>query len=193
MFSPLITFLIAGLISPGPNVIMLTSSGARFGVRATWPHLLGVVIGTGVIGGVCGLGIGALIVSQPQLRFVLQCVSFVWILWMAYRLLFPKSNTQTQDMEQPWTFVQGAVFQWVNPKIWAVALAASSGYSIGLGPMAEAMRVAMGFVCINFFVCVFWTYSGALLSALLNNETRWFYFRAVMAGLLALSAILVFL
>lgn len=192
MFSPLVTFLIAGLISPGPNVVMLTSSGARFGVRETWPHLLGVVIGTGVIGGLCGLGIGAVIASQPQLRFVLQCVSFAWILWMAYRLLFPRTETTTQPMERPWTFLQGAVFQWVNPKIWAVALAASSGYSAGFGPLGEAARVAAGFVCVNFFVCVFWTYSGALLSALLNNERRWVTFRAVMAALLALSAIMVF-
>ncbi len=193
MFSPLITFLIAGLISPGPNVIMLTSSGARFGVRATWPHLLGVVIGTGVIGGVCGLGVGAVIASQPQLRIVLQSVSFVWILWMAYRLLYPKVASDARPVERPWSFLQGVVFQWVNPKIWAVALAASSGYSIGLGPFGEALRVAAGFICINFLVCVFWTYSGALLSALLNNEKRWFTFRAVMAGMLAVSAFMVFL
>ena len=193
MFSPLITFLIAGLISPGPNIILLTSSGARFGLLATWPHLLGVVIGTGVIGGVCGLGIGTVIASYPQLRFVLQCVSFTWILWMAYRLLFPKFATTAQNTEQPWTFLQGAMFQWVNPKIWAIALAASSGYSIGLGPAGEAMRVATGFISVNFFVCVFWSYSGALLSTLLNNETRWFIFRAIMAGLLAISAFLVFL
>ncbi len=193
MFSPLITFLIAGLFSPGPNVVMLTASGARFGVKATWPHLLGVVIGTGVIGGVCGLGIGALITSQPQLGFALRCVSFVWIMWMAYRLLFPKTSQQNRNQERPWSFVQGMVFQWVNPKIWAVAMAASSGYSIGLGPFGEALRVATGFICINFFVCVFWTYSGAWLSALLNNETRWFYFRTIMAGLLAVSAMLVFI
>lgn len=193
MFSPLITFLIAGLVSPGPNIILLTSSGARFGMRATWPHLLGVVIGTGVIGGVCGLGIGAVMATQPQVRFALQCVSFAWILWMAYRLLYPKAGSTAQTVEHPWTFLQGAVFQWVNPKIWAVALAASSGYAIGLGPMGEAARVAAGFICINFFVCVFWTYSGTLLSALLNNETRWFVFRAIMAGMLAVSAFLVFL
>ncbi|WGI21949.1 LysE family translocator [Amylibacter sp. IMCC11727] len=193
MFSPLIAFLIAGLASPGPNVIMLTSSGARFGARATWPHLVGVVIGTGIIGGVCGLGIGALILSQPQLRFTLQCISAAWILWMAYRMLFPRKSASQKAIERPMTFFEAAVFQWVNPKIWAVALAAASGYSIGLTPMGEAIRIAAGFSSVNLFVCVFWTYSGALLAALLNNETRWFYFRCVMAILLALSAILVFL
>ena len=193
MFSPLIIFLIAGLLSPGPNVIMLTSSGARFGIRATGPHLVGVVIGTGVIGGLCGLGIGALIGSQPQLRFTLQCVSVVWILWMAYRLLFPKKTSLNADIERPMTFLEAAIFQWVNPKIWAVALAASSGYSIGLSPSGEALRLATGFASVNFFVCVFWTSSGALLSALLNNEKRWFVFRMCMAVLLALSALMVFL
>ena len=112
---------------------------------------------------------------------------------MAYRLVFPASALGKQSVEAPWGFSQGVVFQWVNPKIWAVALAASSGYSIGLSPAAEAARVATGFIFVNFFVCVSWTYSGMLLSALLNNETRWFYFRVIMALFLVMAAILVFL
>ena len=46
---PLYAFVFAGLFSPGPNVILLTASGARFGFRATLPHVFGVAVGVGVI------------------------------------------------------------------------------------------------------------------------------------------------
>ena len=66
--SPLLLFLIVGMASPGPNIIMLVSSAARFGLRPTLPHLIGVVLGVGVIGFVTGLGIGALVLAVPSIK-----------------------------------------------------------------------------------------------------------------------------
>jgi threonine/homoserine/homoserine lactone efflux protein len=192
MISPLIWFLMAAMFSPGPNIIMLTNSGARFGARRTWPHILGVVVGVGIIGAVSGLGIGTLILAKPTLKLALQTTSAVWILWMAYWMLVPRKTEQAAVVERPMTFVQAFLFQGVNPKIWAIALAASSGYSIGLLPAADALRLGLSFSCVNFFVCVFWTYSGAFLAGLLKNKRKWLVFRTVMAILLAFSAALVF-
>jgi len=193
MISPLIAFLIAGMASPGPNVIMLTTSGARFGARATWPHLIGVVLGVGIIGAASGLGVGALLLAKPNLSFALQVISALWILWMAFTMLWqgraPKANRTDHPMRLP----EAILFQWVNPKVWAVALAASSGYSIGLPPFEDAIRLALAFSGVNFFVCVFWTYSGQLLAQLLKSEQAWWMFRIVMATFLALSAVLIFI
>jgi threonine/homoserine/homoserine lactone efflux protein len=63
-FLPLIGFVFFGLFSPGPNVILITASGARFGFQRTVPHILGVALGVGVIAAVTGIGIGALITVQ---------------------------------------------------------------------------------------------------------------------------------
>lgn len=192
IFSPLITFLIAGLASPGPNVIMLTTSGARFGARATWPHLLGVVIGVGIIGAVTALGIGTVLLTQPALRFSLQVVSALWILWMAYSLIRKSDVARAKETERPMRFVEAVLFQWVNPKIWAVAIAATSAYGAGLPPMVEALRLGLSFSSVNLFVCVFWTYSGQLLARLLSSPNAWRIFRWIMAIFLTLSAVLIF-
>jgi hypothetical protein len=56
------------------------------------------------------------------------------------------------------------LFQWVNPKLWAITLAAASGYGLGLTPWEEAQRLAFAFSGINLFVCLFWAFTGALLS-----------------------------
>jgi len=192
MFSPLITFLIAGLASPGPNVIMLTTSGARFGARATWPHLLGVVIGVGVVGAVTALGIGAVLMAQPTLRVTLQIISALWILWMAYSLVRKSDVSVSALTDCPMRFFEAILFQWVNPKLWAVTIAAASAYGSGLPPAEEALRLGVSFSSVNLFVCVFWTYSGQLLSRLLNSPTAWRIFRWVMAIFLALSAVMIF-
>ena len=193
MISPLITFLIAGLATPGPNVIMLTTSGARFGARATWPHLIGVVLGVGVIGAVSGLGVGALLQANPKLGFTLQIISAVWILWMAFALLQQSKSRQSRIADRPMRMFEAVLFQWVNAKVWAVALAASSAYSIGLPPIEDAMRLGLAFSSVNLFVCIFWTYSGQLLARLLNSARAWWIFRLVMATFLALSALLIFI
>ncbi len=184
---PLYWFLFVGLFSPGPNVILLSASGARFGARATWPHIAGVVLGVGIIGGVVGFGTGAVLETRPQLGLAFQVVSFFWILWLAYGLL-TSGGKNAGETARPFGLVEAVLFQWVNPKLWAVALAASAGFSLGLAPLQEAVRLATALAGINLFVCVFWVYSGALLGRLLNSDRAWRVFRITMSAALALSA-----
>ena len=192
-FDPLYAFVFAGLFSPGPNVILLTASGARFGMRRTLPHVAGVVVGVGVTSGLTGLGIGALVLARPELTLILKGAAAVWILWMAWRLAHAARQPRADPGDRPFTFGQAVLFQWVNPKVWAVALAAASGYGAGLSPGGEALRLATAFAGINLFVCLFWTYAGSLLRYLLRHPRAWQVFMSVMALALALSALMVFL
>lgn len=189
---PLYAFVFFGLFSPGPNVILLTASGARFGFRRTIPHILGVALGVGVIAGLTGLGIGALLAARPSLELALKCAAAGWILWMAWSL-WRGTKSEHREAQRPFTLLQAVLFQWVNPKLWAIALAASSGYAIGLSPEMEALRLATAFSGLNLAVCLFWTSAGSLLAILLNSPPTWAVFLRVMSGLLALSAAMVFL
>ncbi|ARE40640.1 Transporter, LysE family [Rhodovulum sp. P5] len=193
LVDPLYLFVFAGLFSPGPNVILLTASGARFGFRRTLPHAAGVVIGVGVTSGLTGLGIGALVLAQPALTVALRVLAAGWILWMAWKLLGAARQAKGQTGDRPFTFAQAVLFQWVNPKVWAVALAAAAGYGAGLGPWGEATRLATAFSGLNLFVCLFWAFAGSLLSVLLSSERAWRLFMGGMALALAASAGLVFL
>lgn len=192
-FDPLYAFVFAGLFSPGPNVILLTASGARFGFRPTLPHVLGVAIGVGIIAALTGLGIGALLAARPGLELLLKMCAATWILWMAWKLFTSTRRPRAEERARPFTFFEAVLFQWVNPKIWAVALAASSGYSLGMSPGSEAARLATAFSGINLFVCLFWTFAGSLLSLLLSAPAAWAIFMRIMAGALAVSAVMVFL
>ncbi len=190
---PLYAFVFAGLFSPGPNVILLTASGARFGFRPTLPHVLGVAVGVGITSGLTAFGMGALLLAMPTLTLILKIIAAGWILWMAFKLATAARAKQQTAGDKPWTFGQAVLFQWVNPKVWAIALAASVGYTAGLPPMQEAARLASAFSGINLFVCLFWTFAGSLLTYLLTSDRAWRVFNGGMAALLAGSAAMVFL
>ncbi|MBE0413115.1 LysE family translocator [Yoonia sp.] len=187
---PLFGFVFFGLFSPGPNVILLTASGARFGFRRTVPHLLGVALGVGIISGVTGLGIGALLFAQPVLTVVLKAGAGVWILWMAYRL-WNADPAKASHRDRPFTFVQAVLFQWVNPKVWAVAISAMA-YVAAMSPVDQAVTLAATFSGLNLGVCLFWTTAGAVLSYLLANALAWRIFMRAMAVALAGFSVLIF-
>lgn len=192
-FDPLYAFVFAGLFSPGPNVILLTASGARFGLWRTLPHILGVVIGVGVTSGLTALGVGAVLLGLPALTLALKIGAAGWILWMAWQLARRAQASASAAEEAPWSLPKAVLFQWVNPKVWVIALAASAGYATGLPPWQEALRLASAFSGINLFVCLFWTSAGALLTYLLSTPRAWTVFNGVMALALAASAVMVFL
>jgi len=194
-FDPVLyAFILVGLFTPGPNVIMLTTSGVRFGFRRTLPHLFGVVVGVGITAGVTALGVGALVTASPLLNAGLRLVAAAFILWMAwgYWTAAGRPRLAGDPSDRPLTFLGAAAFQWINPKVWAIAFAASAGYGAGLSPLIEALRLATAFSSVNLGVCLFWTSAAALLSALLTAPRVWRVFLRVMALLLAASAVLVF-
>ena len=188
----MMTYVFVGLFSPGPNVVLLTASGARFGFKATVPHILGVALGVGIIAGLTGLGIGVLILTVPWLIFGLKIVAALWILWMAWGLWQVRPVTKRKTGIRPFTFVEAVLFQAVNPKIWIVALAAAI-YVSDFPPSQQAMYLAAAFSGINLLVCLFWTWAGSLLSLLLNTPRAWQIFMRIMAVALAGFSLAVFL
>lgn len=191
---PLYVFVFLGLFTPGPNVILLTASGARFGFRASLPHVAGVVLGVGITAGLTGYGLGTILAERPELHLALSVIAAAWIGWMAIRLWQSEPATTGPDGDaRPWGVLRAALFQWVNPKVWAIALAAASGYGQGLAPLEEAQRLALAFSGLNLVVCLFWSFAGTLLALLLKDARAWRVFSRVMATGLAASAVMVFL
>src|SRR5690606_8774747 len=194
-FDPLLYgFVFLGLFTPGPNVIMLTASGVRFGFLRTLPHLFGVVVGVGITAGVTALGVGAAVQASPMLNLVLRLGAAGFILWMAWGLwkASAKPRKAADPDEKPLSFFGAVLFQWINPKVWAVAFAASAGYSAGLPAGIEAARLALAFSSLNLLVCLFWTAAGSLLTALLSAPLAWKIFLRFMAMLLAVTTLLIF-
>lgn len=192
-FDPLYMFVLVGLASPGPNVIMLIASGARFGFRRTLPHVMGVALGVGVTAGLTGMGLGALILRYPTVSFGLKLLAAGWILYLGYRLYRSLNVPKTESRDRPFTIFEAVLFQWVNPKVWAIAMAAAAGYGLGQPPFQEGLRLALAFGGLNLFVCLFYANAGSWLAKFFNTPVLWHRFMTVMAALMASSALAIFL
>ena len=53
-----VVFAAVMAFTPGPNNIMLLSSGVTYGLRRTVPHVLGVTFGFAFMVGAVGFGLG---------------------------------------------------------------------------------------------------------------------------------------
>jgi len=187
----LISFSFVSSITPGPNNIMLMTSGANFGLRRTLPHLLGVSIGFVIMVLLVGVGVMQIFTLFPITYQILKVLSIAYLLCLAYRIaVSAKLKTEKSDNAKPLTFIQAALFQWVNPKAWTMALMSITLYA----PSQElhlVLIIAGVFGLVNVPCVSAWTILGTSMSKVLKNERNLHIFNIVMAVLLVLSVVIV--
>ena len=186
LLGPLVTFCFSTSITPGPNVIMVTASGATFGFRRTLPHLLGITLGFPVLVVAIGLGLGTAFQALPILHDGLKVVGSAYLLYLAWRIATAERPHEGQAGGRPLTFLQAAAFQWVNPKAWAMALTAVTVYAPSQSLAAVAL-VALVFGAINLPSVSLWVTLGQQLRRFLTDARRLRLFNWVMAALLIAS------
>ena len=181
-------FALVSSITPGPNNLMLMASGANFGFRRTIPHMLGIGIGFVILVLCVGAGLIGLFDAFPITHTILKGVSVVYLLWLAWKIANAAAPETAQSAGKPFTFLQAALFQWVNPKAWTMALSAITLYAPDRSLLAIAW-VALIFGAINLPSVSTWTILGQQMQHLLTNRARLRAFNWCMAALLVGSLI----
>ncbi len=186
LLAALIVFAFVSSITPGPNNLMLMASGANFGLRRTLPHVAGVGLGFVFLTLVIGAGLSSLFEGFPASYAALKAVSVVYMLWLAWKIAHAAAPDQPEPTGRPFTFLQAAAFQWVNPKAWAMALTALAVYAPSDSFSAVAV-VALVFGAVNLPSVGVWVLLGLKLRRLLSNPRRLRVFNVTMALLLVAS------
>jgi len=182
----LVAFAFVTSITPGPNNIMLMTSGANFGFRRTLPHMAGVALGFVVMAAAVGLGLAGLFQAWPASYTILKAVSVGYLLWLAWKFAHAAPPEGRAEAGRPMTFLQAAAFQWVNPKAWAMALTAVTAYAPGQGT-AAVLTVAAVFGVVNLPSVGTWALAGQGMRRFLSTPARLRAFNWTMAALLVLS------
>jgi threonine/homoserine/homoserine lactone efflux protein len=191
---PLLTFVVAMTITPGPNNIMITASGANFGFRRTIPHLMGIVIGFPVMTLAIGIGLGELFKTWPIVHTVLKYAGTAYLLYLAYRIATAARGGEAQSRGRPLTFLEAAAFQWANPKGWMMAVGAISAYTtVGGNPFLESLIIAATFGVIAVPAVGVWAVFGVAVGRLLRSDRALRIFNLTMAALLVASLTLLYL
>jgi len=196
LFSSLLGFAFVTSVTPGPNNLMIMTSGAAFGWRRSLRHLLGIALGFGFMIAMVTLGLGHLIAQVPELLDAIKIAGALWLMWLAFQFLNAKpagdDSPAGATRGRPLRFHEAALFQWVNPKAWTMALAVASGY-VGLAPShwLRAGLIALVFLIMALLCTSLWLMAGEALHRILKGPGAGRVFGYLMAGLIAATAIVI--
>ncbi len=182
-------FCTVATITPGPNNLMVMTSGANYGFRRTMPHMLGIAFGFTFMVLLVGAGLIQVFDAFPVTHQILTVLCVGYLLWLAWKITNATAPTDgAAENGKPFTFFQAAMFQWVNPKGWSMALSAITIYASDRSLLAIALVAGMfGLVALP---CIsLWTVLGQQMRRILTNQARLRVFNYSMAALLVASLI----
>jgi threonine/homoserine/homoserine lactone efflux protein len=185
ILAALCTFAFVSSVTPGPNNLMLMTSAANFGIWRSMPHLLGVVFGFVVMVILVGTGLIRVFEAWPVSYEILRVGSIVYLSYLAWKIANSKSPVGGTT-GKPISSVQAALFQWVNPKAWAMALTAVTVYAPSHSLAAVAL-IALVCGVINMPSVFVWVLLGSRLQRLLDSGPRLRAFNYCMALLLLVT------
>ena len=180
-------FALVGSFTPGPNNAMLLTSGVNFGFRRTLPHIAGIVLGYAVMFAAVALGLGRVFILQPALYSALKVASSLYLLWLAWRIATAANPSGGAAERPPLSFLQAALFQWVNPKGVMLALAASANFLNPDNLAADLPIMLALIIAMSFTSAATWTLFGQGVRRLLANPRRHTLFNRLMALVLIAS------
>lgn len=185
----LTVFAFVASITPGPNNMMLLASGVNFGFRRSIPHMVGITVGFMVMMVLVGLGIGQILEANETAFLALKIGGCIYMVWLAWKIARggPITADDGTGTAKPLTFLQAALFQWVNPKGWAMVLTATAAYTdpANFATTLGALAIVFGAVCIPSVGT--WTLFGVGLRKLLQDPVKVRVFNIAMAVLLLVS------
>ena len=191
LFIALASFYFVMFVTPGPNNAMLTASGIKFGFKRTLPHLIGIPCGHIVQISLVCLGLGKIFQIYPYIQEVLKYVCAAYLLYLGYKIIGSFSEHK-KDSSRPLKLYEAALFQFVNPKAWTVAIMVASGFF----PKEEILVIAILFSTLTAAIVCFpsiclWALFGSSIRLMIKNTKIKKVVEFLLAFLLLVTAIII--
>ncbi|HEX9906287.1 MAG TPA: LysE family translocator [Propylenella sp.] len=185
-----VVFAVVTSITPGPNNVMLTATGANVGIRRGLPHVLGVALGFALMLFVFAAGAGAALLANPAFMGALRIVGIAVLLWLAWKIA-TAGRGEAAARRRPVGFFEAAAFQWVNPKAWLICAGAAGSFlqADGAPAVLQAALLASIFTAVGAPCTLVWLGFGAAMQRVLRTDTALRTFNVAMALLLAASVL----
>ena len=187
VLAAMIAFCFVSGVTPGPNNLMLMTSGVNFGFRRTLPHLMGVVVGYAIMVALVGFGLDAIFSRFPALLPTMRWLGAAYMLWLAWKIANAGPVREGQTRGEPLGFLGAAAFQWINPKAWVIAISALTAYAVSTDYTISVIAVALTYLAVGLPSSGAWVMFGAAMRKLLSDPKRVRPFNWTMAALLVAS------
>ncbi|MFU9136409.1 LysE family translocator [Erwinia tasmaniensis] len=171
-------------ITPGPNNLLLATSGVNFGIRRTLPMMLGIVIGCAIQTVIAGLLLEGLLQWMGTVRMPLTLMGCAYLFWLSWKI-FRAGVPELHEKARPMTLLGGALFQAVNPKAWLMATNVALMYTASSGILA----VMIGFMALNLPCILVWAALGDSLGKHLQVAWKLRLFNTIMGLSLVITTL----
>ncbi|MGP1930686.1 MAG: LysE family translocator [Arsenophonus sp. ET-YP4-MAG3] len=184
LFFALFTFLFIMSITPGPNNLLFTSSGAKYGLWRSIPLIFGVILGVQGILFISAGGYTFFLLLSPILQIIMKIIGSFYLLWLAWKLATSyklKYNKESQIIKSI-KWYQGSLLQFLNPKAWMMGLGAvSSYYSLTDNYINSILIISFVMFVVNLIGAFLWVCLGSLIGILLRGRNAWLIFNITMS------------
>jgi len=187
IFLALVLFSFVSSVTPGPNNIMLLASGVNFGFRKTIPHMFGIAFGFGLLLLGVGLGLKELFERVEYAQTVIKVLGAVYMVYLAWQIVNSGPVEKSEAKGSPMSFMGAALFQWVNPKAWVMAIYAMTAFTEQPDFLTSVIIVTATFMVVNFPSVSIWCGFGVALREFLSDPQKLKTFNIIMALLLIAS------
>ena len=190
----LLLFCAAMSFSPGPNTTLSTALAANQGLRRALRFCAAVPAGWTLLMLVSGLGLGALVLGVPALRWGIKGLGIGYMLWLAWRLAQASALGQADERRLDVGFLQGVSLQFVNIKAWMLALTLTAGWVLNAGGQpapnpGQRLAIICGVMMVFAFTSNFtYAVAGSMLRGWLSRGPRLLWFNRALAAVLVATA-----
>ncbi len=193
-FTALLVLSTAMSFSPGPNTTTSTTLAANHGLRRAMPFVYAVPVGWCALMLVCALGVGALVIALPPLAWAIRIAGVTYLLWLAGKLATSHRLGEADATRMNVGFLQGVALQFVNIKVWMLALAIASGWIAGRENTALRLAIVLAITLVLAFASnLSYALAGSLLRGWLagpnGSGLRLKWFNRTMALVLVATAL----
>ncbi|WP_417812856.1 LysE family translocator [Thalassospira alkalitolerans] len=178
--------VIIAVFTPGPAVMLGITNSIRHGMAAAIIGALGYVTGTGLMGGLSAMGLGALIMTSGLLFTIVHYVGAGYLIWLGIRMWRNSRKADLPTAEPSGTgkeafrplrlYVRGFLVSASNPKAIAFFTALFPLFIDQNAPLAGQFIVLDGtFVVMSFSSIVIYALLAARSRAfLIGTGRKWF-------------------
>jgi len=189
-YFPIMLFALSMSVTPGPNNIMLMTSAMNHGIKKSLPHYVGIIVGFPIMFMASGLGLSTVFTEYPIIHEVIRIVGIFYLLFLSWIIATSTNASLNSEKKKPFSFIQAALFQWVNPKAWVLVTGAIATYTSTSSEITQQIIImALVFLIIGTVSVGLWLFFGNVIRRMFTKSSHRRIFNITMAFLLLASII----
>tara|TARA_B100001540_G_scaffold303173_1_gene311506 strand:- start:359 stop:946 length:588 start_codon:yes stop_codon:yes gene_type:complete len=155
--------------TPGPNNAVASYSAFNFGIRKTFPIILGVGFGYTTLVILLIFFLISVFQKYPYIQEIIRILGSAFLIYLAYKISFSQGKSKTLK-ENPVKFFETYFFQFINPKGVMAAITLISKFVKQENYISSSLTVIIVCSVTAFLSITSWALFGKFLRKFATNN-----------------------